>query len=60
MNTRQIIAGQANLAAVRAFFSAYLCATQKECAEALGLSIMAVGRHVKTIRAEWRGEEAAQ
>jgi hypothetical protein len=50
--------GDLNRMAVRRWFEAHLCGTQRECAEALGLSIMAVGRHVKAIRAEWREEEA--
>lgn len=50
----QLQLGRDNLAAVRAFFASHLCATQRECAQALGLSVMAVNRHVKTIREEWR------
>ena len=50
----RIEVGRDNLAAVRAFMASHLCATQRECAEALGLSVMAVNRHVKEIRAEWR------
>lgn len=46
--------GRENLEAVREFFAAHLCATQAECARALGLSVMAVNRHVRTIRSEWR------
>lgn len=52
-NWKQVDLGRENLAAVREYFSSHLCATNRECAAALGLSVMAVGRHVKTIRAEW-------
>lgn len=54
MNHKQIELGQDNLEAVEEFFRTHLCATQRECSEALGLSAMAVNRHVKTIRAGWR------
>lgn len=50
----RIEVGRDNLAAVRAFMATHLCATQRECADALGLSVMAVNRHVQTIRSEWR------
>lgn len=46
--------GQDNLSAVRAWFESHLCGTQVECARALGLSAMAVNRHAKKIREEWR------
>lgn len=45
---------EANHKAIRAFFSSHLCATNRECAEALGLNVCVVGRHVKSIRAEWK------
>lgn len=48
--------GEENLERVRAWFGSHLCGTQRECADALGLSVMAVNRHVKTIRAGWRDE----
>lgn len=48
--------GDLNRAAVRRWFREHLCGTQRECAEALGLSVMAVSRHVKAIRADWRDE----
>lgn len=54
MNWRGIEQGKRNREAVRAFFTAHLCATNVECAKALGLSVMAVGRHVEAIRAEWK------
>jgi hypothetical protein len=53
-NWKQVDIGQANLEAVREYFRTHLCATNRECAAALGLSVYAVGRHAKTIRAEWR------
>lgn len=46
--------GDLNRAKVRRWFQSHLCGTQRECATALGLSVIAVGRHVKSIRAEWR------
>jgi len=46
--------GDLNRTAVRRWFEEHLCGTQRECAAALGLSVMAVGRHVREIRAEWR------
>lgn len=54
MNHKQVALGERNRAAVRAFFASHLCATQRECAEALGLADMAVNRHVRAIRLEWR------
>ena len=57
MNYKQIELGEENLDAVRDFFLTHLCATQRECSEALGLSAMAVNRHVRTIRAEWRNKK---
>lgn len=53
-NWKQVDLGEANLVAVREFFASHLCATQRECAKTLGLSDMAVNRHVRTIRADWR------
>lgn len=41
---------RANYRAIRIFFESHLCATQVECAAALGLSVMAVNRHVREIR----------
>lgn len=46
--------GRRNLERVREYFRAHLCATNVECAEAIGLSVEAVGRHVATIRSEWQ------
>ena len=45
--------GKVNYATVRAWFLARPCASNREAAAALSLSIMAIGRHVKKIRAEW-------
>lgn len=42
-----------NRARVRDFLRRYIGATNRECADALGLSELAVGRHVRAIRAEW-------
>lgn len=54
------LVGKTNLYAVRAWFAAHLCGTARECGAALGLSELAVGRHVKTIRREWgQGNGAA-
>lgn len=48
--------GHENREAVRLFFMTHLCATNRECAAALGLSECAVGRHVSALRAEWGGK----
>ena len=53
-STTQVALGEENREAVRQFFADHLCCTQAECAKALGLSAMAVNRHVRAIRAEWR------
>lgn len=50
----QRIVGAQNLIRVRAYFASHLGCTNVECARALGLSIMAVGRHVATLRANWQ------
>jgi hypothetical protein len=50
----QLELGQRNMDRVRSYFREHLCATNQECAAALGLGVMAVGRLVKTIRAEWK------
>lgn len=59
MNYIQVELGEANLKAVMEWFQTHLCGTQVECAKALGLSVMAVNRHVKTIRATWRDDTRA-
>ena len=46
--------GAENREAVRKWFQDHLCGTQRECAAALGINVCVVGRHVKSIRAEWR------
>lgn len=48
--------GAHNFPIVKAWFTAHPCGTNREAARALGLSDMAVGRHVKRIRAEWGGK----
>lgn len=57
INTKQVELGRNNLDRVRSFFQTHLCATNRECSKVLGLSVEAVGRHVKTIRGEW-GQDA--
>lgn len=49
--------GAINRARVRIWFRDHLCGTQRECSEALMLSVMAVNRHVKEIRSEWRTDK---
>lgn len=44
--------GAENRERVRAWLSAHLGGTNRECAQALGLSEVAVGRHVRAIRSE--------
>lgn len=46
--------GAANFQAVRAWFLSHPCATNREAANALGLSEFAIGRHVNRIRQEWK------
>jgi len=45
--------GHENREAVRQFFAAHIGCSNVECAKALGLSVMAVGRHIATLRKEW-------
>ncbi len=45
--------GKRNMEMIREFFASHLCATNEECSKALGLSVFAVGRHARKIRAEW-------
>ncbi len=54
MNHKQVKLGEDNRDAVREWFTLHLCGTQRECAQDLGLSAMAVNRHVRAIRSEWR------
>lgn len=49
--------GSKNRDMVRRFFETHLCATNRECAAAIGLSVEAVGRHVAAIRSEWKDAE---
>jgi predicted ArsR family transcriptional regulator len=46
--------GAQNRAAVRLYLAAHLGATKADVAQALGLSPMCAGRHVRAIRAEWK------
>jgi len=46
--------GVVNRERVRRWLLAHVGGTRRECAKALGLSEMAVGRHVSALRAEWR------
>lgn len=55
MNRKQAELGRTNREAVRALLSSYLGISRVEIAEKLGLSTMAVGRHVTAIRKEWGG-----
>lgn len=50
--------GEANTRAVLAWLLAHPGGTNRECAEAVGLTEMAIGRHVKKIRAMWPIEPA--
>jgi hypothetical protein len=43
-----------NLRRVREYFATHICATQRECAAALRLSIMEINQHVYEIRREWK------
>ena len=45
--------GHNNREAVRTFFASHIGCTNVECGRFLGLSTVAVGRHVATIRKEW-------
>lgn len=53
MNHKQIQVGRDNLAAVRAYFKAYPCATNIECSASLGINVNRIGAHVRTIRTEY-------
>ena len=56
MNLKQIALGMSNRAVIKALLSSHLGISRKEIAERLGLSQMAVTRHVTAIRAEWGGK----
>lgn len=45
--------GKANRDRVRQWLRDHLGGTRKECAEALGMNVSVVGRHVAEIRREW-------
>jgi predicted ArsR family transcriptional regulator len=49
--------GSENREAVRSYFANHIGCTNKECSAALGLSVMAVGRHVARLRREWQTPE---
>lgn len=50
--------GEANTRAVLAWLLVHPGGSNRECAEAVGLTEMAIGRHVKKIRAMWPIEPA--
>lgn len=50
--------GEANTQRVLAWLLSHPGGTNRECAEAVGLTEMAIGRHVKKIRAMWPIEPA--
>ncbi|WP_298167659.1 winged helix-turn-helix domain-containing protein [Novosphingobium sp.] len=50
--------GEENTQRVLAYLLAHPGCTNRECAEALGIGEMAIGRHVKKIRAMWPIEPA--
>lgn len=54
MKHKQIEVGEENFRRIKKFFQQNLCATQRECADALNLSVMTVNRHTKKIREEWK------
>lgn len=45
--------GHENREAVRQFFATHIGCTNAEASQALGLGVMAVGRHVAKLRSEW-------
>ena len=48
------IIGERNRDLVDKFMRAHVGATNQECSHALGISAIAVGRHVATLKAEWK------
>ena len=48
--------GRSNKERVKSFLERHIGATNLECADALNLSPMAVGRHVAALRAEWEAK----
>lgn len=51
--------GDLNRARVRRWYRDHLGGKQAECAADLGLSVMAVNRHVAQMRAEWKDADAS-
>ena len=58
INHHQILAGRINRMAITQWGRTHPFGTQQECARDLNLSLMAVNRHVKAIREEWRLTDA--
>ena len=58
LNHHQIEAGKINRLAVEQWAITHPWGEQQECARDLNLSLMAVNRHVKAIREEWRLTDA--
>lgn len=56
MNLTQVELGKKNREAVREWFRTHPGGLQSECAADLKISVMAVNRHVKAIRREWKRE----
>lgn len=54
MTNPGVLIGQYNKERVYAYFRDHVGCTQVECAHFLGLSKAAVGRHIATLRKEWR------
>lgn len=52
--------GRRNREAVRAYFLAHIGCSQLECAEAIGVGVFAVGRHIKRLRAEWEAPPSSR
>lgn len=48
------IIGDRNRADVISYMSGHIGATNDDCARSIGLSSAAVGRHIRTIKAEWQ------
>ena len=46
--------GDNNRDRIKTYMLEHVGATNVECGRALGLSVMAVGRHIKGLKAEWR------
>ncbi len=58
LNRTQIEAGKVNRLAIKQWAIIHPWGEQQECSRDLNLSLMAVNRHVKAIREEWRLTEA--